>query len=73
MTIREKIHKLEVLEEIVNSIECSAEVYREDAKRYRDKAAQNEGEYFNEMAEKAEAKAEFFIAYRDMLVKHEIW
>ena len=73
MTIREMIRKLEVLEEIITAIECCETSYRNDVERYSDRAmTEDNAQYWEELAETAEQKADYFNSYKVMLIKHEI-
>lgn len=72
MTIRDMITKLEVLEQIIIAIDCCEEAYRADAKRYRDKAESESIGCWNDLAATAEAKAEHFRNYKNMLINQEI-
>ena len=71
MTIREKINKLEVLEDILKTIEAMENSFKEDARTMRDRYEDDGYPYWLEMAEKAEAKADYCYSYRIALTKTE--
>lgn len=71
MTIREKINKLEVLEDILKTIEAMENSYKEEGRRMRERYEEDDYPYWSEMAEKAEAKADYCYSYRVALTKAE--
>lgn len=71
MTIREKINKLEVLEDILKTIEVMENSFKEEARTMRDRYEEDDYPYWLEMAEKAEAKADYCYSYRIALTKTE--
>lgn len=71
MSIREKIHKLEVLEDILNTIEAMENSFKEEARRMRERYEEDEAPYWEELADRAEAKADYCYSYRVALTKSE--